>query len=516
MLSLSQGDRRQVNAPTGQILIGWPELVVLGGFLLTMVGVGLWFERRQTSTAEFFLGGRKMPVWAACLAFVATEVSAVTLIAVPATAFRENWQYLQIFLGSIAARVVIAFLFVPAFYRFQCTTIYEYLGFRFGRLTQTTAALFFFVTRLLGSGVRLMTACLALSVLLGWPIAPVIVVFLGVSILYMGLGGMRAVVWTNVIQAFVILVGGIGTLVFLLSRIDGGLSSVVSIADGAGRLSLWNLGPTLSDPEWARKFLADPNIVWVALLNGLFGSMAALGTDQDLMQRLLTVETRKESQRTVLAAAAVSLIVLSIHLCIGTLLFVFYRQNSGLPLPENLEAIFPHFIGHVMPSWLRGLLLTSIVLASIDSPLASLATSFVVDLYRPFQERLSRVRTEAHYIWISRWSIAGFGLVLALLAVWFSSFDKILWLAFKIGGVTFGSLLGVFVLGLTTKRKANRANVVSMIASALVMLVLLILSEMKILPLGWTWLVVLGTVSTFGLSWLLGPTLDRGLLGARD
>src|SRR5882724_130511 len=159
-----------------------------------MLAVGAWFEKRQTSTREFFLGSRRVPSWAACMSFVATEVSAVTIISVPATAYRENWEYLQFFIGSAAARLVIGYLFIPAFYRFDCTTIYEFLGKRFGQLTQTTASLFFLVTRLLGSGVRLMAACLAMSVLIGWPIAPVIVLFILISVAYMSLGGIRAVV----------------------------------------------------------------------------------------------------------------------------------------------------------------------------------------------------------------------------------------------------------------------------------------------------------------------------------
>ncbi|HXU45735.1 MAG TPA: hypothetical protein VN783_09425, partial [Thermoanaerobaculia bacterium] len=451
-----------------------------------------------------------------CLSFVATEVSAVTIIAVPATAFRENWQYLQIFLGSVAARLTITFLFIPAFYKFNCTTIYEFLGIRFGRLTQTTAAIFFFVTRLLGSGVRLMAACLAMSVLIGWPIAPVIGLFILISVVYMALGGIRAVVWTNVIQALVIVAGGVATLGFLAWKIHGGFAEVSGVAGAAGRLSLWNWGPALSDPSWARKFFADPNILWIALLNGLFGSTAAFGTDQDLMQRLLTVETRRESQKTMLLTTLASFGILAIHLAIGTGIYVFYRQHAELPLPQNLETIFPHFIGHVMPAGLRGLLVSSIVLASIDSPLAALATSFVVDLYKPFRERLKRPAADLHYLRASRVSIAAFGVVLALLALWFSSFDKILWLAFKIGGVTFGALLGVFLLGLATRRQANRANLVSMTGSAALMLALLVLSETHRISLGWTWLVVLGTVVAFVGSWLLGPLLDRVLHNGRE
>jgi Na+/proline symporter len=158
-----------------------------------------------------------------------------------------------------------------------------------------------------------------------------------------------------------------------------------------------------------------------------------------------------------------------------------------------------------MPPVMRGLLLSAIVLASIDSPLASLATSFVTDLYKPMRPG----RPDAAYLSISRWCVAAFGLVLAVLAYLLSFLDKILWLAFKIGGVTFGSLLGVFLLGLLTKRRSNRANAWSMSASALIMFVLLILSEKGILPLGWSWLVILGTVFTFAGGYVLGPAMEK-------
>lgn len=143
----------------GESLISLGDFSVLAVLLVLMVGVGFYFRRRQTSTDEFFLGGRKIPGWAAALSFVATEVSAVTIISVPATGYRENWEYLQFFIGSAAARIVIATLFIPAFYKFNCTTIYQFLAARFGWGTQVAASFFFFLTRLLGSGVRLMAAC---------------------------------------------------------------------------------------------------------------------------------------------------------------------------------------------------------------------------------------------------------------------------------------------------------------------------------------------------------------------
>jgi SSS family solute:Na+ symporter len=355
--------------------------------------------------------------------------------------------------------------------------------------------------------VRLMAACLAMSVLMGWHILPVIVLFILISVAYMGMGGMRAVVWTNVIQALVFIGGGLATIAFLHHEIQGGLSTALQVAGAAGKLDVMKWGPPLSDAGSWKAIMSDPNIWWLAVLNGFFGSMAAFGTDQDLMQRLLTVETRRESQKTMILTIPTSLLVLVIHLCVGAGLYVFYRQNPGLPLPEKLDKIFPHFIGQVMPPVMRGLLLSAIVLASIDSPLASLATSFVTDIYKPWRPGLP----DRTYLRISRWCVGAFGAILAVLAYGLSYLDNILWLAFKIGGVTFGSLLGVFLLGLLTKRRSNRANAWSMAGSAALMLVLLVLSEKEILPIGWSWLVILGTLLTFTGGHVLGPVLDKGV-----
>ncbi len=188
------------------------------------------------------------------------------------------------------------------------------------------------------------------------------------------------------------------------------------------------------------------------MLNGFVGSMAAFGTDHDLMQRLLTVETRRESQRTLAVTPLGTLLTLVIYLGLGAALFAFYAQHPHLPVSRP-DDIVPHFVGQIMPPLLRGLMLSAIVVASIDSPLGSLAASFVTDIYRPL---LVRGRSERHYLFVSRVSVAVFGIVLAVLAYAFSFFSQILWLAFKIAGVTFGSLLGVFLLGLLTTTPRGR------------------------------------------------------------
>ena len=340
---------------SGHSHLTWPDYAIVSALLVLVIIVGLYFGREEKSTRDFFLGGRKIPWWAACLAFIATEISAVTLIAVPAIAYMENWEYAQFFLGSFAARVVIAFLFIPAFYHYNCTTIYEFLRHRFGPETQIAGSILFFITRLMASGVRFMAACLAVSVLIDWPILPTILVFGVISTLYITWGGIKAVVWTNVVQGLTFLLAGVVAIAFLLSRIEGGSAAVLAIAGAAGKLKIFNWGPGLaaSGPTtFAKSLFTDPNLLILATLNGFFGSMAAFGTDQESMQRLLTVETRKKSQRTMLLTPIGSFLMMVIFLAVGTCLYAFYAQHPGLALPAKLDKIFPHFIGQVMPAGL--------------------------------------------------------------------------------------------------------------------------------------------------------------------
>ncbi len=483
----------------------WPDYAVLIFLLSVLVALGYWTGHPNTDTTDFFLARRQIPWWAAALSFVAAEVSAVTVISVPATAYMENWEYAQFFIGSALARAAIAYYFIPAFYRYNCTTIYHFLLYRFGSATQYTATIFFFITRLLASGVRLMAAALAVSVLMGWSIGPAIAAFTIVNIAYIVYSGVRAAVWTGVLQGAIDILAGVAAIVFLLVHIPGGWNAVSQIAGTAGHLNVFNWGPSWHDPLFFKKFMTHPNIFWIATLNGFFGSMAAFGTDHELMQRLLTVETRRDSQRTMLTTPFISFGTLMIYLTVGACLFTFYHLNPQLPLPQKADAIFPHFIGQVMPAGLRGFLLTAIVMAGIHSPLTSLTASFVTDIYKPLIRGGS---DEKHYLFVSRICVGVFAVILALLAYGFSFFDKILWLAFKIGGVTFGSLLGVFLLGLLTTRRSNRANVAGMVLMAIVNAALLFLSEKQIVPLGWSWLVLIGTFGTMTIGYVLGPMLD--------
>jgi SSS family transporter len=490
-------------------VLTWPDYAVVAVSLLVLLAIGVRFSREQRDTVDFFLARRQVPWWAVGLSFLATEVSAVTIISVPATAYSENWEYAQFFVGSSLAKLAVAFLFIPAFYRHNVTTIYEFLRHRFGQASQVTASIFFFVTRLAGSGVRLTVTAVAVAHLVGWPLAPTIALFVTVSIVYIATGGVKAIVWTNVFQALLFLGAGAVTLGYLISQIDGGVGAIVQVAGAAGRLNVVNWGPAPGASDFWRRMLSDPNIVWVALLNGFIGSMAAFGTDHDLMQRLLTVETRRESQRTLALTPIGTLVTLLIYLGLGAGLYTFYAQH-GAPALARTDEILPHFVREAMPGLVRGLMLSAIVLASIDSPLGSLSASFVTDIYRPL---LARGRSERHYLVVSRAAVLVFGVALGLLAWAFSLVTgQMLWVVFKVAGVTFGSLLGVFLLGLlTTRRVADGANVAAMIAMALVNLTLLVLSETKVLAFAWSWLVVVGTVGTVALALVFSAAVRRGV-----
>lgn len=467
-------------------------IVGVAAFLLFVISY--IFGREEKDTNDFFLGGRHVPPVVACLSFVATEISALTIVGIPHTAYTENWRWIQFLVGLALARLVVGYLFIPAFYKYNCTSIYEFLGHRFGPATQYTGSIYFFVTRLLASGVRLYATCMAVGVIMGWPLGATIILFTIVSIAFIAFGGIKAVVWAGAYQATFFVVAGVAVAGYLISHIDGGLTAALHTAGEAGRLSTFNF-----------KFdLKDASTFWAWLASGFFIGLASFGTDQEMVQRLLTVKTRKSSQRTILATIVTVIPVYWLYLLIGTLLYVFYRQNPALPLPGELKEILPHFARTVLPAGLRGLVLGAIFMASIDSPLSSLTSSFVTDIYRPL---IRRDASEKHYLLVSRIGVVGFGLVLAAIAVACAPVENILWFAFQILSVTGGPMLGVFLLGLLTQRKGNHANIIAMLVSTGVCLTLLLLIKQGILQLGWSWLIVIGTATTFTLGWLLGPVM---------
>ncbi len=471
----------------------------MAGAVLLLFVISYVFGREERDTQDFFLGGRRVPPVVACLSFVATEISALTIVGMPHTAFIENWRWIQFLIGLAVARLIVAFLFIPAFYKYQCTSIYEFLGHRFGPATQYTGSIYFLVTRLLASGVRLYATCMAVGSIMDWPLASTIILFTVVSILFIAFGGIKAVVWAGAYEAAFFVVAGVLVVLYLFRHMDGGVVAALQTAHEAGKLSTFNF----------RLDLHDASTFWAGLAGGFFTGLVSFGADQEMVQRLLTVKTRRSSQKTIVATIVTVLPVYWLYLFIGTLLYLFYSQNPALPLPSEPKEIFPHFARTVLPTGLKGLVLGAIVMASIDSPLSSLTASFISDLYRPL---LRRQATERHYLLVSRLGVVVFGLLLAGIAAVCAPVQNILWFAFQILSLTGGPMLGVFLLGLLTRHQANRANLPAMLVSTAVCTVLLVLIQRKMLDLGWTWLIVIGTALTMTLSYLL--TLAARIPGA--
>jgi SSS family solute:Na+ symporter len=473
------------------------DLAILILYFCSLATVGYIFGRRERDTEDFFLGGRRIPWLAVCFSILATELSALTFIGVPADSFRADHAYLQFAFGSLLGRIGIALLFMPAFYKGKVTTVYEYLFQRFGGGTRNTATLFFFVTRLLASGVRLFGASIAVSVVTGWPIIPCIGVMALAAMAYTGLGGIKAVVWTDVLQITVFLGGAILAAVYLLTRIPGGWEGVTSVAGPLGKLRIFDLSISLSNPR----------ILLVGLINGCFQTFAALGTDQDLAQRMLTTKRTREAQKSIVLTGIIDFPIVILFLSIGSLLFAFYHFFPDPNIPAQTDRIFPFFIMTQLPVGLRGLLIAGVLAAamsSTDSALGALSSSAVVDIYKPY---IKKKASERHYLRVSRWFVVLFAAFLVAIAIACRNTEGVLWLGLMIGGFTYGGLLGVFLLGTLVDRGSNLGNIIAMFTSVGVCLIIFKLEPY--LHISWPWIIVIGMMWTFVLGYMLDGLKNR-------
>lgn len=473
-------------------------------YLGIVLAIGLYHSRRNRDIREFISANRNMP-WPAVLgSIIATEVSAATFLATPGVGFSENMNYLQFGIGSLLARVMIAFVFVGAFYALNSLTIYEYLAKRFGGGTRYTATAFFIVTRLLASAVRLMIAVTGISLILNAPFWICLSVFTLVAIIYSGSGGIKGIMWTDVLQATIFISCGIILVLYVGQSI--GWSTIMEIGADHGRFEILRVSPDESG-NWA--WLNDSKLIWVAIMFGFLSTAASFGTDQDMTQRILTSRDVKAARRSVILSGFISLPIAALFLFVGISLFAFYQIHADPTLPANVLAdgsrqiisdkVFPHFIASELPSGLRGLLLVGVLAAamsSLDSTMGALSSSALVDIYRPL---LKKDLSEKEGVLISRVLVSCFGLILALIAYALKDAEGFLWLTFQIASVTYGALLGVFLLGTTTRRGSDRGNWLAMLSAATICVTLLTLIKLEYIQLGWSWLILIGTAWTFGI-----------------
>lgn len=484
--------------------------LIVALYFLVVLAIG-WFHRGSAKTTESFIGGdRKMPWLAVLGSIVATEVSAATFLATPGVGYSENMNYLQFGIGSILARVMIAFVFIGAFYSFNSLTIYEFLAKRFGNGTRYTATSFFIVTRLLASAVRLMIAATGLSLILEVPFWTCLCVFTMIAIVYTGGGGIRGIIWTDVLQAVVFISGGIVLVAYIGHTI--GWSTIMETGQTNGSFEVFRFSPEQEDANlW--DWLNDSKLLYVAVLFGFASTAGAFGTDQDMTQRMLTCPDAKSAKRSVLLSGFISIPIAALFLFVGIALLSYYEIHSTAHLPGVVLAngefqvaadkVFPTFIGSELPSGLRGLLLVGVLAAamsSLDSTMGALSSAALVDLWKPL---VKREMSRAQEMQLTRALVVIFGIALSLVAYALKDAEGFLWLTFQLASVTYGALLGVFLLGIVTTKGSDRGNIYGMLSAAAITTSLLFLIKADQIELGWTWLIFIGTGWTFISGYLL-------------
>lgn len=472
---------------------GLLDIAVLGVYFVAILAVGMWFGRGERSTHDFFLGGRRQHWLVVGLSIIATEVSALTFLIVPGRSYESDFWYLQTYVGSFIGRVLIVYLLLPAFYGGSVTTVYEYLGQRFGPWTRSTASLMFFASRIVGSGIRLLAAAMAISLIFNWPLAWVVLLGAGIAIAYTTFGGIKAVIWTDALQVLVFVGGGLAVLIFLFSATPGSWTGNLTTAYESGKLHTFTW-------DWHAN---NDKAFWVLMIWSTIQTMAALGTDQDLTQRMLTCPDLRRGQRSLLFNALMGFPVVVLFLLIGALVYVFYQVTPPAPsgAAGSMDRVFTHFIDTVLPVGygLKGLLVAGIfaaAMSSLDSALGALSSTAVTDFYRPY---IRPQASHAHYLRVARVTTFLFGVVLAAVALAFADSKQLLEDAFGWVGLIFGGMLGVFLLGvLTRKRGRDRINTLAMLSSVLMLAAIKLFQEARdTVYIAWPWWIVLGTAWTF-------------------
>lgn len=468
------------------------DLAVILAYLAAVTWFGASFRQRQKSLKDYFLGGRTAPWWAIALSIVSAETSTLTIIGTPPLAYAGSYVFLQVIFGYLLARVVISTIFLPRYFEGQLFTAYELMQRRFGpRIRKVTSGIFL-ITRSLAEGVRVFAISIVVSILLHTGGLASILVIVALTLFYTFEGGMTAVIWTDVIQMAMYVLGAGISFFVLLAKIPGGWPHVIDVASAAGKFQLF-------DFHWS---WTAPYTFWAGLIGGCFLTTASHGTDQLVVQRLLAAKSERQARLALLSSWFVIFIQFSLFLTIGVLLWMLH---SGAPIPKTqLDRLYPTFIWDSLPLGIAGLAMAAILaaaMANLSAALNSLASATVVDFYQP----LTRGRHEpAHYLRISRLATVFWGAVLAAIATLASQWGSVLESGLSIASVTLGILLGVFLLGVLTKKPGENAAIAGVVAGAAVMAWVKFATKIP-----FTWWVLIGASVTFTIAVLASFVLPR-------
>lgn len=474
-----------------------PDFTIIILYLLATLGLGLWVSRRQETSADYFLGARNLPAWSVMLSIVATETSALTVISIPGVGARGDLGFLQLAFGYLVGRIAVAAWLLPGYFTGGQETAYQRLESRFGTGTRRMLSGTFLATRFLGDGVRIFAGAIPLALVTGWSIPAAIVVMSIVTLAYTYLGGLRAVIWADVIQLGIYVTGGVLAL-GIAWQLAGGMGPALERAADAGRLHLIN--PAISFTQT------------YTLLGGLVGgamlSAASHGTDQLIVQRLLATRSLRDARTALIGSGFLVIGQFLLFLMIGSAIWAAGQAPEGA-LPD---AIFPTFIIEHLPVGIRGLLIAGILAAAmstISSSINALASSVTYDLYAGWTGR----RDPAHLLRVGRVVSAAWGLGLAGAALVFAATatqmdTPVVVLALSIASITYGALLGTYILAARWPRARGPDVVRAAAFTMAVMLVVVFARQLTLLPglawlepagrLAWPWYVPLGTTIAVG------------------
>ena len=457
------------------------DLVIIAAYLVCITLFGLRFRKSQHSLRDYFLAGRNIPWWAISLSIVAAETSTLTVIGTPGLAYAGDFGFLQVVFGYLVGRVVISLIFIPQYFRGEMFTAYQLIDRRFGPALHRITAAVFLITRAAAEGVRVWAVAIVVGIALGTSeIASVGIVML-LTMIYTFEGGMAAVIWTDVIQLCIYIGGTIVGFFTLTHLVPGGWTTIHSAAAAAGKLRV---------VDFSFDFFKTYTF-WAGLIGGTFLTTATHGTDQLLVQRLLSARNQRESKTALLSSGVVILAQFTLFLLMGAGLWEFYRIFPPASAFSRTDNVFPSFIVEHMPHGISGLLIAAILAAAmsnLSAALNSLSSTTMMDFYLRHRPQTSdRARLA-----LSRGSTVVWAVVLFVLAVLSRGKGKVLELGLSIASVAYGGLLGVFLLGLLTRRARQNGAIIGMLCGLALNVYL-----WKWTRVPWTWYVTLGASTTF-------------------
>ena len=454
------------------------DVAVIAAYCVAVVVFGLVRAGRQRDASDYFLGHRGLPWWALMLSIVATETSALTVISIPGIAARGDLTFLQIAFGYLVGRLGVASLLLPGYFEGTQDTAYQRLERRFGRAARRTASGVFLLTRALADCVRIFATAIPLAIITGWSLPAGILAIGVVTVIYTWVGGLRAVVWVDVIQLGVYLLGGIATLI-VATRLAGGVGEFARAWE-AGKLVTLDFRPSLTVLY----------TFWGGVVGGALLAGASHGTDHLIVQRLLAARDLKDAQRALVGSGVFIIAQFALFLLAGTSLWLAGADQAGM----RSDAVFPTFVVTKLPPGVAGLVVAGILAAAMSSHASavnSLASASTHDFYAP----LTRRDAPAHLLWVGRWLTLGWTAVLVAGAMAFRNQNTpVVQLALSVASITYGGLLGTYLLGGFWLRARERDVIAAILVSVLVMLPVVLGVPRRVFPgLAWPWYVPLGT-----------------------